>query len=260
MRVLAISSQVAYGPVGLTAAVPALQAQGHEVMAVPTVTLSNHPGHGAPSGFRTQAEDMAKILAALESLGALKSAGAVLTGYFASAEQVEAVASVLVRTKSANPALFILIDPVIGDGTALYVPEAVAAAVRDRLVPLASAITPNRFELAWLAGREVVDSESAIAAARKLGTPEILATSIPQGADHLATLLITADAHHAIVSPKLAQVPHGTGDMLSGLYLAQRVTSGAEPGFRKAMAMLDHAIAISKGTPVLDVAGALFKR
>lgn len=260
MRILAISSQVAYGPVGLTAAVPALQAAGHEVMAVPTITLSNHPGHGAPSGFRTLPDDMAKILAALDGLGALKSAGAALTGYFASAEQVEHAAAVLARMKAANPPLFVLVDPVIGDGSALYVPEAVAAAVRDRLVPLASAITPNRFELAWLSGRDVTDEDSAIAAARALGTPEVLATSIPQGTDHLATLLITPDARCAIVSPKLAQVPHGTGDMLSGLYLAQRVSAESEPAFRKAMAMLDHAISISKGTPVLDVAGALFGR
>ncbi len=260
MRILAISSQVAYGPVGLTAAAPPLQAGGHEVMAVPTITLSNHPGHAAPAGFRTLPEDLGKILAALESLGALKDAGAALTGYFASPEQVEAAAFILARMKSANPSLVILVDPVIGDGAALYVPEAVAVAIRDRLVPLATAITPNRFELAWLSGHEVTDEASAIAAARALGTPEVLATSIPQGTDHLATVLITPDAHHAIVSPKLAQVPHGTGDMLSGLYLSYRMSSGPETALGQSMAMLTRAIAISKGTPVLDVAGALFGR
>src|SRR5260221_14276637 len=91
-RVLAISSQVAFGPVGLTALVPALQAGGHEVLAVPTITLSNHPGHGPPAGFRTTPDDLSAILATLEGLGALENAKAVLTGYFADAAQVEAAA------------------------------------------------------------------------------------------------------------------------------------------------------------------------
>ena len=59
MRLLSISSQVAFGPVGNSAAVPALQARGHEVLAIPTIMLSNHPGHGPPAGFRTTADDLA---------------------------------------------------------------------------------------------------------------------------------------------------------------------------------------------------------
>lgn len=260
MRILAISSQVAYGPVGLTAAVPPLQAAGHEVLAVPTIMLSNHPGHAPPAGFRTSPEDLGKILAALEGLRVLDGTAAALTGFFASPGQVEAAASVLARMKSANPALAILIDPVMGDGAELYVPEPVASAIRDHLLPLATITTPNRFELSWLTGRDVTDGASAIAAARALGTAEVLATSIPQGTDHLATLLITAEGHHASTAPKLAHVPHGTGDMLSGLYLAERVISGPEPAFRKTMTMLGHAIARSRGTAVLDVAGALAAR
>jgi len=59
MRILCISSQVAYGPVGNTAAVPALQAMGHEVLALPTILLSNHPGHGTPHAIRVPAHDLA---------------------------------------------------------------------------------------------------------------------------------------------------------------------------------------------------------
>ena len=256
MRILAISSQVVYGPVGNTAAVPALQAKGHEVLAIPTITLSNHPGHGRPAGFRTAPEDLARMFEKLEDLGALCSCGAVLTGYFVSPEQVETTANVLIRMKSASSDLFILVDPVMGDEGGLYVPEAVADALRERLLPLASCITPNRFELEWLSGMPVTDAGSAIAAARTLGIGEVMATSIPQS-DQLATLLIMAATHHAIVTPKLQQVPHGTGDFLSGLYLASRVISEPETAFAAAMKTLARAIAISAGTSVLDVAGAL---
>ncbi len=257
MRILAISSQVAFGPVGLTAAVPPLQAQGHEVLAVPTVTLSNHPGHGRPAGFRTAPEDLRAMLAALANLGALSGVEAVLTGYFASPEQVEEVEAVLVRMKQDKPNLLVLVDPVIGDEGGLYVPEAVAQAIARKLVPLARVITPNRFELAWLAGLAVSEEAEAVAAARALRIPEVIATSIPYAANMLSTMLVTGDQCRQVRVPKLARVPHGTGDMLSGLYLAERLVHDAPEALTAAMTRLGHAIAISAGTTVLDVAGAL---
>lgn len=253
MRVLSISSQVVWGPVGNSAAVPALQAKGHEVLALPTITLSNHPGHGAPQGFRTKPEDMARMLAALEALGALNNLDAVLTGYFASPEQVEEVAKLLRRVSCHS----VLVDPVIGDHGRLYVPQDVAAAIRTHLLPLASCITPNGFELAWLSGHEVHDEASAVLAARSLGIGEVLATSIPAEGGRLATLLVTADAVHHVTSHKLSGVPHGTGDFLSGLYLAERLAAPPAAALPAAMKTLARAIALSAGTTVLDVAGAL---
>ena len=253
MRVLAVSSQVVWGPVGNSAAVPALQARGHEVLALPTITLSNHPGHGQPAGFRTHAEDMARMFAALEALGALEGLDAMLTGYFASAGQVEEVARLLDRV----PVPYLLVDPVLGDHGRLYVPQDVAEAIRDHLVPRATCLTPNAFELSWLSGVTVSDEASAIAAARALAPPELLATSVPAGDDSLATLLVTADVVHRAVTSRLPHVPHGTGDFLSGLYLAARLDTLPEDALATAMKTLARAIARSAGSTVLDVAGAL---
>jgi len=252
-RVLAISSQVAWGPVGLTALVPPLQAMGHEVMALPTITLSNHPGHGVPKGFRTEPGQMAAIFTALKERGALGKVDAVLTGYFASVAQVEEAA----RAIPAINAPIVLVDPVIGDGDALYVPEDVATAIRDRLLPLATLITPNAFELGWLSGISVSDEATALAAARRLGTPEVLATSVPSTDDTLLTLAITKNAVARIQRQRLPHVPHGTGDFLSGAYLAERLSSSPEQALPAAMRKLDRAIALSHGTDVLAVAQAL---
>ncbi|WP_421693157.1 bifunctional hydroxymethylpyrimidine kinase/phosphomethylpyrimidine kinase [Aestuariivirga sp.] len=253
MRVLAISSQVVWGPVGNSAAVPALQAKGFEVLALPTIMLSNHPGHGAPAGFRTDAEDMARMLAALEARGALKGLDAVLTGYFASAAQVREVAKLLGRITVP----YVLVDPVIGDHGKLYVAAEVAEAIRDELLPQASCVTPNEFELGWLSGREVTDETQAIAAARALGREEVLATSIPAAGQNITTLLVTPQEVHRVITHKLSGVPHGTGDFLSGLYLAERLTSPPVQALHSAMKILGRAIAISAGTAVLNVAGAL---
>ncbi len=257
MRILSISSQVAYGPVGNSAAVPAMQAKGHDVLAIPTIMLSNHPGHGTPAGFRTQVSDLAAILNRLETLGVLQGVAAVMTGYFASADQVRAVAEVLSAMKAAMPKLFVLVDPVIGDDGQLYVPLAVAEAVRDQLLPLANCITPNCFELAWLSQNPVSGIAEAVAAARHLGLAEVLATSIPAGPDRLATLAITANKWVEHFSTRQRVVPHGTGDFLAGLYLAERLEHGPEPALRNAMAVLELAIARSAGSAVLDVAGTL---
>ena len=148
----------------------------------------------------------------------------MLTGYFASAGQVEEVARLLDRV--AVP--YLLVDPVMGDHGRLYVPPEVAEAIRDQLVPRATCLTPNAFELAWLSGREVADEDerhrrrARARTCRKCSPPRS-----PRRASRLATLLVTPDAVHRVVTPKLAGVPHGTGDFLSGLYLGERLAHAA---------------------------------
>jgi pyridoxine kinase len=253
-KVLAISSQTVFGPVGNSAAVPALQAEGHEVLALPTILLSFHPGHGTPAGQRTPAPLMQEMFEKLEKLSALKDCAAVLTGYFADAEQVEAAAQVIVRIRKQNPGLVVLVDPVLGDDGALYVSQPVAEAIRDQLVPLATIATPNAYELSWLTGLAVRDEKAAIASASHLGLAETLVTSVPS-AGTLATLLVAAGLAHLHKAKRLAHVPHGTGDFLSGLYLAHRLKHAAPAAFDLAMAQLDAAIARSLGGSVLDITG-----
>lgn len=257
MRILTISSQVAFGLVGNSVAVPALQASGHEVMAIPTVMLSNHPGFATPAGFSTTPEDLRAIYAALLNFNVFGDGGAIFTGYFTSAGQIHETAAMIREAGKITPPPYILVDPILGDGAALYVPESVAFAIRDELIPLANCITPNRFELEWLTGLPVTGETQAVEAVRRLTTPEVLATSIPAGEDQLITLLVTSEGVRRHVSPKLPHVPHGTGDLLSGLYLGARMTSSPQAAFASAMKTLDRAVARSAGSTVLDVAGTL---
>ena len=77
-KILAISSQVVFGPVGLNAIVPALQAEGHDVLAMPTVLLSNHPGLGPPKG---QSFILSEYIEALEAREAFANLDAIITGW-----------------------------------------------------------------------------------------------------------------------------------------------------------------------------------
>ena len=251
-NVLCISSQTVWGPVGNSAAVPALQSQGHGVLQVPTVLLSNHPGHGKPIGQSTPAQLLGEMLAKLVVLQASQSCTAVMTGYFADAEQVAVVAQHVAKMKLNNPGLMILVDPVIGDHGALYVPEATAIAIRDQLLPLATIATPNLFELAWLTN-DMNAQDSPEVAALNFHIPEVIVTSVPRVPDQLATLLVQKNAVVEHKTKHLKQVPHGTGDYLAGLYLAFRLTTSAEDAFAAACKKLDSAIAKSAGTAVLHV-------
>jgi pyridoxine kinase len=255
IHVLSISSQVAYGTVGNSAAVPAMEALGLVVHTIPTVVLSNHPGLGAPVGVRIDARNLSAILGALENLGVLGECAAVLTGYFAANDQIHGVARVIRQMKEANPSLYYLCDPILGDDPdGLYVPPAVAEAIRDELLPLASCIAPNRFELEWLTRKKVVSSESAIGAARSLACAEVLATSIPAGKNSLNTLLIDQHSVQEHVTEKRADIPHGTGDALSGLFLGYRLlVQSAGDAFDAAMRQLEKLVLASQGNAVLDL-------
>jgi pyridoxine kinase len=259
LRVLSISSQVAYGPVGNSAAVPALESLGLTVHQIPTVILSNHPGLGEPAGFRTEARNIGGILGALENLGVLQKCSAVLTGYFAASDQVFSVARAIRRMKEANRELFYLCDPVLGDDPkGLYVALKVAEAIRDELMPLADCIAPNRFELEWLSERLVTSPASARRAAAALPCHEVLATSIPGAKGEIATLVIHGEEWTERTTPLINHVPHGTGDLLSGLYLGHRIR-GAGPGEALAAASttLQQVIAASHGSPALNLAEGL---
>jgi pyridoxine kinase len=245
-KVLCISSQTVYGPVGNSVAVPALQAEGHEVLQIPTVMLSNHPGHGRPAGQSTSAALVEDMFDALNRIQAFDGLNAVMTGYFTSAAQVIAVAKQIALLKARDEALQVLVDPVMGDHGALYVPLDVAEAIRDRLMSLATITTPNLFELTWLTQRNVVPE-----AVGQLNVAETIVTSVPEGTDRLATRLFVGETQLAHSMERHTDIPHGTGDFLAGCYLAHRLKSEPRQAFATAMTRLEAVINQNAGSPVL---------
>ena len=257
-KVLAISSQVVYGPVGNSAAVPAMQKLGLSVLELPTVLLSNHPGHGAPVRQVIAAETMAAMLDRVAGHGWLDGLAAVMTGYFVDAAQVDVAAGAIARLKETHPGLIYACDPIIGDdngndNSTLYVPEEVARAIRSRLLPMADVVTPNRFELAWLAGADVTGPVSAVQPARSLA-PLCLATSVPLGDDSLATMLIGREATWLVETRKRARVPHGTGDLLSGLFLAHLLSGrDGRDALAVSLGAVEAVLDSSEGSDAIDL-------
>ena len=193
---------------------------------VPTVLLPWHPGHGPGTRVAVDPgliEDVARSVVPGE-------VGGCLTGYFGNAAQVEAAAGLLARLRESSPAPLVLCDPVVGDGGRFYVHEDTRNAVR-RLALQADILTPNSFELAFLAGHDfarMTDNAHLIEAARALGRREIVVTSAFAGEGETGNLLVTPRGAELIAHRAFKTAPHGTGDLLAALYLGHRL-GGAEP-------------------------------
>ncbi|MFT5507209.1 MAG: pyridoxine kinase [Hyphomicrobiaceae bacterium] len=223
--ILALSSTVAAGHVGLSAIVPTLHLIGRTAIALPTITLSNHPGFGHVSGIQTPPETLLTMIDALEQNGWLANIDTILTGYLPSAAHVNVASTAINRVRALNPDARYICDPVLGDDPkGLYIDATAANAIRDDLIPLADIALPNRFELSWLTGTPVASPHDAITAARKLPQtrqcPRIIAKSIPSGTDQICNIDITRNTATSITIQTLEGVPNGTGDMLSGLIAA----------------------------------------
>lgn len=224
--VIVVSSHVARGSVGNRAAVFALETLGFPVWAVPTVILPWHPGHSRATRIVPPPAEFAALMRDLEGSQWLGEVGAVLSGYLGDAEQAKAVASLVGAVKARNPRALYLCDPVMGDRAGLYVPEATAAAMRDLLIPIADIATPNRYELAWMAGTPLDDIRAVTQAALTAGPPTMLVTSAPPMMNgSIANFLLTPSqallAEHRLIE----RPPNGLGDLTSAVYLA-RIMSG----------------------------------
>lgn len=226
MTILAISSQVVAGHVGNSAAQFVLQTLGHEVWAIPTVLLSHHPGHGAPAGRSTPANEIDALLDNLWTGGWMDQVTAVMTGYFTSHDQIDAAAMTISRLKHAKPGLAVLIDPILGDNGTVYVHESVPPALRDTLIPLATITTPNLFELTTLARLPwpMDDKVRIDDAALSLKTAEVLVTSAPGTTpETISTLVYAQDEDITFETQRTPSPPNGIGDVMASSYLAMRL-------------------------------------
>ena len=220
--VIVISSHVVRGTVGNRAAVFALETLGHPVWALPTVILPWHPGHGRATRVATSAEDFDAVVSDLIAAPWRGEVKAVLSGYLASAAQARSVARLVESLRAENPDLLYMCDPVCGDERGLYVPEETAVAIREGLIPLASVATPNRFELAWLAGAPLETNAAIMEAALSLGPSRMLVTSsLPLMAGSTGNLYLSGRSallaeHRLVPNP-----PNGTGDLLSAIFLSR---------------------------------------
>lgn len=274
--VISIQSQVVFGHVGNSAALFPMQAAGLEVAAIPTVIFSNTPDYPTLRGRALPPEFFSDLLQGARERGLPERADFILTGYIGSLDVALMAADFVAEAKAMNPGLTYLCDPVMGDaGPGLYVPEAVADVMRERLLPMADIATPNPFELNWLTGHEVAtlaDLKTARQTLRIAPDARLIATGCaledtPGG--YIESVILGTEGLSRHPTEHLPIALPGTGDLFAALIIvglargmalpqtveiAQSLTSRAlnraktlgagevvlsEPEFRRALLALD---------------------
>jgi hydroxymethylpyrimidine/phosphomethylpyrimidine kinase len=172
--------------------------------------------------------------------------GAVKIGMVAQAGTIEAIADGLIRWRPAH----VVLDPVMvaTSGDRLLRDDAIAA-LRSRLIPQATVLTPNLPEAAALLDEPIAADEDAIAAQGHrllaLGCPAVLIKGGHGGGTASIDYLITGEATLALPAPRIATSnTHGTGCSLSSAVAAGLAKGeGLEAAVRNAKAFISAAIA-----------------
>ncbi|KAK1592951.1 hypothetical protein Q3G72_033248 [Acer saccharum] len=225
-RVLSIQSHTVQGYVGNKSAVFPLQLLGYDVDPINSVQFSNHTGYPT---FKGQVLNGQQLWELIEGLGAnnLLYYTHLLTGYIGSVSFLNTVLEVVNKLRSINPKLTYVCDPVMGDEGKLYVPPELVSVYRERVVPVASMLTPNQFEAEQLAGFRIAsetDGREACKILHAAGPPKVVITSININGN---LLLIgshqkekgQSPAQFKIVIPKIPSYFTGTGDLMIALLL-----------------------------------------
>jgi hydroxymethylpyrimidine/phosphomethylpyrimidine kinase len=210
-RILVIAGSDSGGGAGIQADIKTITCLGGYAMtAVTAVTVQNTLG---VSAIHTIPADIvaAQMRACIDDIGV----DAVKIGMLGSAETVVAVADAL-----ANVRVPIVLDPVMvaKGGASLIDGEAVWALV-ERLLPLASVVTPNTPELAALTETDVDDDADALLAAQELlsrGPRAVLAKGGHLAGATITDWLVTRGGHQAFSGARIeTRHSHGTGCTLA---------------------------------------------
>lgn len=134
--------------------------QVHGTSALTCVTAQNTMGVTRVDALPPEA-----VIAQIEAVTGDIGVQAAKTGMLLNQEIIAAVAEHL----QANPVEQLVVDPVMVSRTgAKLIDESAIALLTQNLIPLATVLTPNRYEAQILADMEIVDLESMKIAAQKI--------------------------------------------------------------------------------------------
>jgi hydroxymethylpyrimidine/phosphomethylpyrimidine kinase len=223
--VLTIAGSDSGGGAGIQADLKTMLAFGvHGMSVVAAITAQNSIGvqgywEMSPEAVRAQYRSV------VDDIGVQ----AIKTGMLASAVLVETVADLLAA--NPEPAPPVVVDPVSVSkhGDSLLEPAALET-LAERLLPLATVVTPNLFEVAALTGVEVAGPDDLPKAARALHAlgPRWVLVKGGHLAGEAVDLLFDGAAEHWLRAPRYDnRHTHGTG-----CTLASAIASGLarDPG------------------------------
>lgn len=234
MNILSIQSHVAFGHVGNASAVFPMQRLGVEVWPIHTVQFSNHTGYGAWKGRVFDGPAIEELLEGIAERGVLPSCHGVLSGYMGSADIGNAILSAVKRVRAASPRALYCCDPVIGDvGRGIFVRPGIPEFMKEQAVPAADIVTPNQFELEYLAGSScstVAQVADAVRRVHALGPKVVLVTSVQTNetpADAVDLVAGHEGRFWRVRTPRLNLSVNGAGDAIAALFFVHFLRTGS---------------------------------
>lgn len=247
-NILSIAGSDPSGGAGIQADIKAISANGGYAMAAITaLTAQNTRGVRAVE-IVSPAMVAAQIAAIREDI----RIDAVKIGMLGSAIIVEAVLEALEGLDAP-----VVLDPVmVAKGGDRLLAEDAVAALRDRLLPRATVLTPNLPEAADLLGepeaRDIGAMRAQGEALRALGCAAVLIKGGHLAGSDATDLLLTTEGVTALAAPRTpTRNTHGTGCTLSSALAAQMGAGHPLPeAARRAKAYLACAIAAADALSV----------
>jgi hydroxymethylpyrimidine/phosphomethylpyrimidine kinase len=256
---LTIAGSDSVGGAGIEADIKAMASQGvHAAVAITAITAQNTTRvagiYPLPKG-----EVLAQIDAVLEDV----HVSAAKTGMLFSADIASAVADRL-----SGESIPLVVDPVLvaGVGDALNRDDLVGA-LRKRIVPLATILTPNVPEAEALVGYSIEDEATVRRACRDLngmGAEAVLLKGGHMGTEECIDTLFHDGKFLLMGGPRVDVRGHGGGCILSS-YLAANLAKGRGiwESALASKAAIDRSIAarhiIGHGVPVVEPLGGLLR-
>ncbi|KAJ9682710.1 hypothetical protein PVL29_018606 [Vitis rotundifolia] len=201
-RVLSIQSHTVQGYVGNKSAVFPLQLLGYDVDPINSVQFSNHTGKLLILLHSNSLRTLKPEICQPEYLAGYPTfKGQVLNGQ----QLGDLIAGLEENNLLYYTHLLTVCDPVMGDEGKLYVPTELVAIYREKVVPVASMLTPNQFEAELLTGFRIVAEKDGREACN------ILHASGPSKGH--------SPEQFKIVMPKIPAYFTGTGDLMTALLL-----------------------------------------
>ena len=260
-KVLIIAGSDSGGGAGIQADIKTVTALGGYAMtAITALTAQNTTG---VHGVVTIEPDFVgrQIDLVLDDLGA----DAIKLGMLANAGIAGVVADRLKKLAGRIP---VVLDPVmVAKGGASLMDEAAVAIIRDRLLPLATVVTPNAPEAEVLTGLPVNSADDLLVAAQalvRMGAGSALMKGGHLQGDALVDRLVGPDLDRSFTDTRIDTVhTHGTGCTLAsavatglaqGMTIERAVTRArsyvraailAAPGYGKGHGPLNHGHAIA---------------
>jgi pyridoxine kinase len=115
----------------------------------------------------------------------------------------------------------------------VFVRDGVPELIKERMLPLADVVTPNQFELEYIAGqgtRTLTELAAAIDAVHACGPAVVFVTSLStdETPEHCIDLVVSDGSGRCrLRMPRLPVVANGAGDAVAALFFAHFLQNGS---------------------------------